>query len=94
MSGSETIELIQPILGMQPYVLIEAEAEDGELSLSVNAGGGAQEDIGVLPYMFLSTLPAEQNPLTKGIADMRARHAEDREALSRFAEHMSIPMPE
>jgi hypothetical protein len=95
--GSETIELSQHILGMQPYVLIEASADpdDGELVLSVKAGGGAAEQIGALPLMMLGNLPAADNPLTQAVAELLAEEpAPDREALRRFADYVGFPMPD
>lgn len=95
MTELESIELLQPILGMQPYVLIEAGADpaDGELVLKVNAGGGAK-DVGTLPMLLLMELAADQNPLTMAIREHLADHPGDREALARFADTISVPMPE
>ncbi len=95
--GRETIELSQHILGMQPYVLIEAEEDpaDGELVLRVKAGGGAAEMIGALPMMMLAELPAETNLLTRAVAELLAMDpAPDQETLRRFAEHVGFPMPD
>lgn len=78
------------------YVLITAEKDpaDGELVLRVNAGGGAAEDIGALPFLLLSELPGAQNPITKGIADLLAEHPGDAEAMARLAEVLGVPMPD
>lgn len=91
------IELIQPILGMQPYVLIEADLDpdDGELVLKVKAGGGPSDaEIGYLPMMMLTQLPAEQNPLTMAIGEYLAEFPDHRDALEGFAEVLGLPMPE
>lgn len=56
---SERIELIQPILGMRPYVLLEVDAdEDGDLAIKVKGGGGiaSQDEILSLLLMAIETL--------------------------------------
>jgi hypothetical protein len=95
MSSSQRIELTQVILGMQPYVLIEADVDpaDGELVLKVKAGGGATEMIGALPLMMVTQLPADQNPLTIAIGEYLAEFPAHREALTGFAEILDVPMP-
>lgn len=92
---TETITLIQPILGMEPYILIVADKDpaDDELVLRINAGGGAAEEIGVLPFMLISQLPADKNPITQGIADLLDDHPGDAEAMVRLTEYLGIPMP-
>lgn len=90
------IELIQPILGMQPYVLIEADIDpdDGELVLKVKAGGGPSDsEIGYLPMMMLTQLAAERNPLTMAISEYLAEFPEHVDALRGFAEALDVPMP-
>lgn len=97
MPETETIELIQPILGMNPYVLIEAEKDpdDGELVLRARAGALPDaKDIGVLPMLLITELPAESNPLTKAIAEHLADHPDHRDALASFAEALNVPMPD
>lgn len=96
MSDRETIELSQVILGMRPYVLIEAAADpsDGELVLKIKAGGGAGEMVGALPFMMIAELPADQNPLTMAIAEYVGVFPEHREALAGFAEALNVPMPD
>jgi hypothetical protein len=93
---SETIEVTQVWLGMRPYVLIEAEADpaDGELVLRVNAGGGAAEDVGALPFMMICELPADQNPITITIAEYLDGHPDHREALAGFAAALGVGMPD
>lgn len=93
---TETIELIQPILGMTPYVLIEAEKDgDGELVLKVKAGRLPDaKDVGTLPMLLITELPAESNPLTDAIREHLTEHPDHREALASFAEGLNIPMPE
>lgn len=91
------IELIQPILGMRPYTLIEADTDpaDGELVLRILAGGGpTTKDVGLLPFLMVAQLPADQNPITEAIRDCLAKRPDDRGALSRFAEYIDVPMPE
>jgi hypothetical protein len=89
------IELIQTILGLRPYVLIEADTDpaDGELVLKIEAGGGAADMIGALPMMMLSQLPADQNPITAAIGEYLAESPEHREAIAGFAEALGVPMP-
>jgi hypothetical protein len=93
---TESITLSQHLLGMNPYVLIEAEADpaDGELVLKIKAGGGAAEMVGALPMMMLTELPAEKNPLTMAIGEYLERAPEHRDALAGFAESLGVPMPE
>lgn len=92
--GRETIEIRQVILGMRPYVLIEADTDpaDGELVLKIEAGGGAAEQIGALPMMMLMELPAEGNPLVMAIADVLDQGGEY-ETLRKLAEYIGLPMP-
>ncbi len=90
----ETIELTQHMLGLKPYVLIEAEADpdDGELLLRVKCGGGAAEMPGSLPFMMITELPAETNPMTMAIEEYLAQFPDHREALAGFAETLGIPL--
>lgn len=92
---AERIELTQCLLGMKPYVLIEADTDpdDGELVLAVKVGGGAQEQPGALPMLMLTTLAADQNPLMEAVSLALADHPEDRAALARFAEVVGFEMP-
>lgn len=68
--GTETITLTEVILGLRPYVLIEADVDpaDGALVLKVNAGGGAGEEPAVLPMLMLTEMPAESNPISQVLA--------------------------
>lgn len=93
--GEQTIELSQVILGMQPYVLIEADTDpaDGELVLKVKGGGGAAEQIGALPFLMLTQLPVESNPLTTAIGEYLAEFPDHREVIGSFAECLGVPMP-
>lgn len=92
---SESIEIKQVLLGLKPYVLIEAEADpdDGELVLSVNAGAGAGEQISAMPLMLVAQMPAEDNLLTEAVGYVLAEHPGDREALARLAAEVGFPMP-
>jgi hypothetical protein len=94
--GRETIELTQHLLGMRPYVLIEADVDpaDGELVLKIEAGGGATEQIGSLPFMMIGQLPAGQNPLTMAIEEYLVEFPDDREVMARFADVLDVPMPD
>lgn len=95
--GRETIELTQRILGMKPYVLIEADTDpaDGELVLSVAAGGGAADQLAALPFMMLTQMAASENLLTQAAAELLTQDpAPDRETLRRFADYVGFPMPE
>ena len=93
--GEQTSELSEHLLGMRPYVLIEAavDPDDGELVLKIKAGGGATEQIGALPFMMITTLAAEQNPLTMAIGEYLAEFPEHHDALASFAETLGVPMP-
>lgn len=91
-----TVTLVQMMLGLQPYVLIEADTdpEDDELIIKVNAGGGVEpERIGHLPLLMLTQLPAEQNPLTEAVEHVLAGRPESRDILANFAEYVGFPMP-
>lgn len=90
------VTLTTALLGLKPYVLIEAAADpDGELVLSVSAGGGAEERMEALPYMFVSELPAGTNPITMGIADLFDQHPDvDRDTVVKLADILGVPMPE
>jgi hypothetical protein len=94
--GEQTIELSQHLLGMRPYVLIEADVNpaDGELVLKIKVGGGASEQVGALPFMMITTLAADQNPLTMAIGEYLAEFPEHRDALANFAETLGVPMPD
>jgi hypothetical protein len=94
---TESIELIQVLLGDRPYVLIEADLDpaDSELILKVRVGGGAQQQPGYLPFMFVSELPPESNPVTEGIQILLDQHPEsDRTTLHRLTDILCVPMPE
>lgn len=95
--STDRIELIQPILGMKPYVLIEAHIDpaDSELVLQVQAGGGAEEQVSALPFMLVAQLPAGDNPITEGIAQLLRENPEaNRETLVKLANVLNVPMPE
>lgn len=99
--STETITLTEHLLGLRPYVLIEAKPDpddENELALDVSAGGGAAKMIGALPLMMLSSLPAETNLLTGAVAEVLANysgHPESvvRDVLGAFADHVGFPMP-
>lgn len=65
----EQIQLIQPILGMEPFVLIElAPASDGsgDPALHVRYGGGVTADeVSYLPLLALTQSPPEGNPMAE-----------------------------
>ena len=99
------ITLTQTVLGLHPYVLIEAkyeapesDADDG-LRLATQCGGGV-ESIGILPLLLVTTLPAEENPLTAAVKSFidEAVHKDDVanvvELFHAFAEYVGFPMPE
>jgi len=70
--GTETITLTEVILGLRPYVLIEADVDpaDGELVLKVKTGGGAAEEPAYLPMLMLTEIPAESNPISQVLAGL------------------------
>jgi len=102
--STQTIQLVEVVLGLRPYTLIEAKFVDPEgpnddgLRLDGRYGGGA--DAGALPLLWLTSLPADQNPLTaavKGLIDQE----DGRDDLSAFVEplaalasYVGFPMPE
>lgn len=94
--GEQTIELSEHMLGMRPYVLIEAAIDPagGELVLKVKAGGGAAEAIGHLPFMMLTGLPAETNTITMAIGEYLVEFPDHREVLASFADVIGVPMPD
>lgn len=50
----ETIELLNPVLGLQPYVLIEADVdEDDDLALNIRAGGGVDTKERMLSVLLM-----------------------------------------
>lgn len=66
------IILTQHVLGMKPFVLIEAVKDDqGELKLQIEAGGGAERDVAALPFLMLTTVP--DNLITAILREMRER---------------------
>lgn len=92
----QSIKLSQHLLGMRPYILIEADVDpdDGELILKIKAGGGANEQVGALPFMMITELPAGRNPLTMAIGEYLAEFPEHGAALASFAETLGVPMPD
>lgn len=96
----EEITLTTVMLGMWPFVLIEvAPASDGsgEPALLVKAGGGAEEQIGYLPFLMLTEMA--DSPLAQGIAEVREEYREAGDevalrAVARVAEHLGVQLPE
>lgn len=90
------VAIEQVWLGLRPYVLIEADTDpaDGELVLKIKAGGGpSATEIGALPMLMLTELPAESNPLTTCIREYLVEFPDHREVLAGFAECLGVPMP-
>jgi hypothetical protein len=100
-----TVSLTQHVLGLHPYVLIEAKYEapdsddDDGLRLATQCGGGV-ESLGVLPLLLVTTLPAEENPLTAAVRQFLDEVAPDardrfnvRETFVAFADFVGFPMP-
>jgi hypothetical protein len=101
--GRSTVSLTQHVLGLHPYVLIEAKYEapesddDDGLRLATQCGGGV-ESIGLLPLLLVTTLPAEENPLTAAVRQYvesvgPARAMRLDEAVAGFAKFVGFPMP-
>jgi hypothetical protein len=101
--GRSTVSLTQHVLGLHPYVLIEAKYEapesddDDGLRLATRCGGGV-ESIGLLPLLLVTTLPAEENPLTAAVRGMLELHPNHGPALpatlAAFANYVGFPMPD
>jgi hypothetical protein len=99
--GRETIELKTHMLGLHPYVLIQAivnepvDGDDDGIRLRMEQGGGI---LGAeLATLFVISLPAEDNPFTaaiKAVIDANPERPEVVEVLSLFAEFCDLPMPE
>lgn len=92
---TEAVTLRQFMLGLHPYIVIEAHNVEGELVLKIYADGHENPDhIGYLPVLMLTELPAESNPLTEAAQIVLSEYPQDREALSRFASYVGFPMPD
>lgn len=97
--GTRSIELTQHMLGLNPYVLIQAVAdEDDELALRCEFGGAKASLTATLPLMAACSMPAETNELTRAVTEFLAEPGEHpdgvrREVLAEFAEFISFPMP-
>jgi hypothetical protein len=92
---TETFTLTQHLLGLRPYVLIEAKPDDDdpeELALAVSAGRVEDDKIGYLPLLMLTALPANINPLTIAAEAMIVEHPDLAEPLAAFAEYVGFPM--
>lgn len=69
---TETTTLIQPILGMTPYTLIElrpASDGSGDPALFVEAGGGAEDDPMVMPLLVITEQRPEESRVAKMFRD-------------------------
>lgn len=63
---TETIQLTQVVLGLEPYTLIRAKDHSdgsGDLALVVEAGGGAEDQPLYMPLLALTEAPTEGNPV-------------------------------
>lgn len=100
---TQTFQLVEVVLGLRPYTLIEAkyvtpdedDPDDDGLRVAGRYGGGA--DAGALPLLWLTSLPAEQNPLTaavKALLDAYPAAEALAESLETFAEYVGFPMHE
>lgn len=61
------------LLGMKPYVVIElgpASDGSGDPALHVQAGGGAEEDPGMMPLLFVSEQQAENSQVAEMLREL------------------------
>lgn len=93
----ETVELRQHMLGIHPYVLVQAvvvdadDDDDDGLRLRVESGAGAHG--GELALLYVTNLPPSQNPLTAAARAMIDRYPDAREVLEGFADYVGFPLP-
>ena len=101
--GVETISLTQAVLGLRPYVLIESKVvepdgpDDDGLRIAMTAGGGAEEAPASMALLFVTSVAAEDNPLTRAVKEMLEAYPAAEalaESLGAFAEYVGFPMPE
>lgn len=53
---SESIELINPLLGMSPYVLLEAVTDaDGDFAIRIKSGGGIDAREHIIGFLLTAT---------------------------------------
>jgi hypothetical protein len=98
--ADEEITFSRHVIGLAPYVLIQAGTDDSdELALTVNYGGGVEtERIGYLPMLMLIEIPAAHNPLTEA-ADRFMRGYDGHpgsvveDVLREFAKYVGFPFP-
>ncbi len=80
MPSEQTITLIQPMLGMEPYVLLEFRIGDegpDDLRVGVRAGGGV-DDVGAALLMALTNLPGNGGPLGDLLAEIETEYQHER----------------
>lgn len=97
----ERVELATYMLGLYPYVVIEARpASDGsgEPALYATPGGGAEEDLSVLPVLLITSLPAADNPITRELVRLRdvvaGSDLSPEYVIDKVAEALGVEMPE
>ena len=81
---TQSMTLIQPLLGLTPYTLIEMrEASDGsgEPALFVQAGGGAQEDPMTMPLVAITEQRAEDSTVAQMLHGLAQQDHLDRSTL-------------
>jgi hypothetical protein len=105
---TEAITLTEVILGLNPYILIEAvikpeserdDEDDDGLRLRARMSPDVVDEPGMLPMMLIGELPAETNPLTSAVRDMLIDYADHpasvaRDVLGSLARYVGFPMPE
>lgn len=96
----EHIIISQHMLGLAPYVLIQASTDDSdELALVINYGGGVETArVGYLPLLMLTEIPATENPLTEAATQYLLQvnqhpHSVCVDVLREFAEYVGFPFP-
>lgn len=92
---TESIELINPLLGLEPYVLLEfRQGDEGEDDLRINlrAGGGMEsnDDIAMALLMALTNLPS-LGPFGEALDQIAESHPE---AITLLREELGIPATE
>lgn len=94
---TETITLIQPILGMEPYTLITLEpASDGsgDPALMVQAGGGAEEDPMAMILLAITELPPEKNHVAEMLRELADSGKHDADTLAAVAIQFNPEWPD
>jgi hypothetical protein len=78
--AEQTVEMINPMLGLEPFVLVEfRQGDDGEMRLALRYGGGVDsaEDAGSTLWLALTQLPDWGGPLIRVLAALEDENQPD-----------------